>query len=393
MRIALITHPGFVTSQSMPRFAAQLRGACLQRGHEVSVHTASPVLSRWLTHPRLVKWARYIDQYLLFPLRFRKDIAHLPADTLFVFCDQALGPWCPLVSHRPHVVHAHDLLALRSAMGLIAENPTGWSGRVYQRYILRGFQHARRFIAISSRTQADLVQFAGIPSEQITVVHNDLNDHFEPMPSARASRLLEEARLPAQAQGYLLHVGGNQWYKNVAGIFALYAAYVRRCVASGQPPLPLLMVSKPPTQPAALAALDEVPQAGQVIFRQGLSAQSLQAAYSLSAAFLFPSLAEGFGWPIVEAQACGTLVLTTDDAPMNEVAGPAPFLVPRLASPDALAAWSAVASERLHSLLALSPPEREARVQQGLAWAARFQRQAAIDAYLAVYASVLNEAS
>ena len=158
MRIALITHPAFMRSQSMPRFAGMLQAAYEARGHEVTVHTAQPVLSRWMRGrwwARWGKWAGYIDEYLLFPWVFRRQVARMPADTLFVFCDQALGPWCPLVRQRPHVVHAHDLLALRSALGLVPENPTSWSGRLYQRYIRRGFQQAQRFIAVSGRTKSD----------------------------------------------------------------------------------------------------------------------------------------------------------------------------------------------------------------------------------------------
>ena len=93
------------------------------------------------------------DQYVLFPLEVKRRLKHASADTLFVFF--ATRPWAlrPLVKHRPHVVHAHDLLALRSALGLIPQNPTSWSGRLYQRYIRWGFSQARHFIAVSTRTE------------------------------------------------------------------------------------------------------------------------------------------------------------------------------------------------------------------------------------------------
>lgn len=390
MRIALITHPGFMKSQSMPRFATMLRDAYVQRGHEVSTHTASAVATRWLTHPKLAKWAGYIDQFLLFPIAFRREMAAMPPDTLFVFCDQALGPWVPLVAHRPHVVHAHDLLALRSALGLIPENPTGFTGRIYQRYIRRGFQRARHFIAISGRTRSDLIEHAGVPPAHISVVHNDLNQRLTPTPVAEAQALLKAAGLPDQPQGFLLHVGGNQWYKNTHGIVAMYAEHARRCEAAGKPVPPLLMVSPPPASPLIQQQLALVPASGKVLFRQGLSTPTLQAAYSLSAAFLFPSLAEGFGWPIVESQACGTLVLTTDDAPMNEVSGPAAFLVPRLASPAQVQPWAQQAADVLAQMTELGVEARAARVQQGLAWSARFACDAAIEGYLRVYAQALH---
>jgi glycosyltransferase involved in cell wall biosynthesis len=390
MRIALITHPQFMKSQSMPRFAGMLCDAYEQRGHQVSMHTARAVATRWITHPKLSKWAGYIDQFLLFPIAFRREMAAMPADTLFVFCDQALGPWVPLVAHRPHVVHAHDLLALRSALGLIPENPTGFTGRIYQRYIRSGFRRARHFVAISGRTRADLIEHAGVPAEFISVVHNDLNQRLAPTPVAEAQALLKAAGLPDEPRGFLLHVGGSQWYKNAHGIVALYAEHARRCEAAGQPVPPLLMVSPPPDNALLEQQLAEVPAAGKVLFRQGLSTPTLQAAYSLCAAFLFPSLAEGFGWPIVESQACGTLVLTTDDAPMNEVAGPAAFLVPRLMSAAQTQAWAQQAANVLRRMTELDAETRAQRVQQGLDWSARFACDAAIEGYLRVYAQALQ---
>ena len=67
MRIAIFTHPPFMNSQSMPRFARMLEEAYTARGHTVSLHSAVPVMRRWITHPKLAKWAGYVDQYLLFP--------------------------------------------------------------------------------------------------------------------------------------------------------------------------------------------------------------------------------------------------------------------------------------------------------------------------------------
>jgi len=87
----------------------------------------------------------------------------------------ALGPWVPVVRDRPHVVHVHDLLALRSALGEIPENPTSITGRIYQRYIRRGFQKARHFVSISRKTQADLHRVGGVSAITSEVVYNGLN--------------------------------------------------------------------------------------------------------------------------------------------------------------------------------------------------------------------------
>jgi hypothetical protein len=124
MKFVLFCHPPFMRSQSMPRFARMIGEAMQARGHEVAYWAPQPVAHALLGSTRLAKWAGYVDQYLLFPLLVKLRLLRHTQGTLYVFCDQALGPWVPLVKHLPHVVHAHDLLALRSALGQIAQNPT-----------------------------------------------------------------------------------------------------------------------------------------------------------------------------------------------------------------------------------------------------------------------------
>src|SRR5882757_4094817 len=156
MELVMFCHPSFLPSQSMPRFAKMLTAAYSARGYRVQVWSPRAVLFKMFPRGRLSKWAGYVDQYLLFPLWVRKALVGVPQDTLFVFCDQALGPCVPLVKNRPHVVHVHDMRALRSPLGDVPENPTSMTGRVYQRYIRRGFRRARHFISISGKTRDDL---------------------------------------------------------------------------------------------------------------------------------------------------------------------------------------------------------------------------------------------
>lgn len=386
MNIVLLCHPDFAASQSMPRFAGMLEEAYKARGHQVVRWSPAAKAYAWLEKSRLKKWAGYVDQYLLFPRQVRRKLRGLPRDTLFVFCDQALGPWVPLVQDRPHVVHAHDLLALRSAMGLIPENPTASSGRAYQQYIRRGFRQAKHFISISKKTRDDLHRYGLVQPVSSDVVYNGLNFPYAPMAGNAARSLLESAGLPATDESMLLHVGGGQWYKNRVGLIEWYAAYAARELH----PLPLWCISPEPVGNAR-AALDRVPRQGRVLFFRGLHNRTLQAAYSYARAFLFPSLAEGFGWPIVEAQACGCPVITTDEAPMTEVGGNAAYYLPRLQAHDDIAMWAAKAADVLQDVLRLTTAQRAALIERGVQSAQRFNADAAIDAYLIIYQRVLGE--
>ena len=370
----------------MPRFTHMLQEAYLARGHQVQVWSPQAHVYNWVPEGRLRKWAGYFDQYILFPLWVRTQLKQQSPDTLFVYCDQALGPWVPLATNRPHVVHAHDLLALRSALGDIPKNPTGMTGRIYQRYIRSGFAQAKHFICISARTRQDLVYFGGVSSTACDVVHNGLNQRFAPTSPEEARTVWHRAGLTMPDQGLLLHVSGADWYKNVTGVLHLYAHYARTNPA----PLALWLVGVKKTK-EVLSALDAVPPSGSVHFLYGIDHALLQAAYSVARAFLFPSLAEGFGWPIVEAQACGCPVITTDDAPMNEIGGPETRYLPLLKADDDLQVWAANGANVLQKMINVPAEEAARRSAACVAWSKRFDSDIAIGQYLRIYQRVLSE--
>jgi len=385
MNIVLFSHPAFMKSQSMPRFTRMLEQAYVERGHQVQVWSPLARVYALLPNGRLSKWAGYIDQYILFPLWVRKQVKTQPANTLYVFSDQALGPWVPLVKNKPHVVHVHDLLALRSALGDVAENHTSCSGQLYQRYIRHGFKQAKHFISISKKTRDDLHHFGQVSPVTSEVVYNGLNYPFMPMPSEEARQQIAIAGLQVQAEGMLLHVSGYQWYKNVPGIIRIYAHYAKTC----QNPLPLWLVG-PHIDAKLQAALNEVPSQGQVLFFYGLDNSVLHATYSLSRAFLFPSHAEGFGWPIIEAQACGCPVITTDEPPMNEVGGPVAKYLPRLLVEDDVQIWAKHGANVLIELLNLDESARANSLAKGLAWVEHFNADSAIEGYLRIYQQIVE---
>src|SRR5437763_1072894 len=101
----------------MPRFATMLSDGMKQRGHTVELLTPSPRFYRLPVPAYIKKWFGYIDQYILFPRAVKKRLKKMHQECLFIFTDQALGPWIPLVKDRPHVIHCHDFLAQRSALG------------------------------------------------------------------------------------------------------------------------------------------------------------------------------------------------------------------------------------------------------------------------------------
>src|SRR5690349_7566909 len=89
-------------------------------------------------------------------------------------------------------------------------------------------------------------------------------------------------------------------------------------------PLPLLLIGLPPSEPIR-TAYEASPYKSDIHLISNADNKIVNMAYSAATVFLFPSKAEGFGWPVAEAMCSGCPVITTDEAPMTEVAGGAGF--------------------------------------------------------------------
>ena len=383
MHIVQFVHPDFLNSQSMPRFAKMIAEGMRARGHDVDTWTAKPLVYRFPAPARLKKWLGYIDQFMLFPLQVQWRLRRLQADTLFVFGDQALGPWVPLVAHRPHVIHVHDFMALRSALGEFVQNPTGWTGRKYQALIRRGFSRGSCFVSVSENTRKQLQRFLPQKPSVSEVIYNGLNYPFRPMTLVESNATLVPVGLTVPPGGFLLHVGGNEWYKNRQGVLEIYEAYAQQTTN----PLPLWMVGTSPSL-ALRERAQRMTAKGEIRFLSGLSNEQVCAAYSTARLLLFPSLAEGFGWPIAEAMASGCLVLTTGEAPMTEVGGEAAFYIASrpMRNPDE---WAALAGKSVLKILHLTQDEVEHRRQLGFLQVARFDAEQTLNAYEHIYQQAL----
>ena len=385
MNIVFFVHPGFLDSQSMPRFAAMLADGMTERGHTVEVWSPRPIFYR-LPLKKFRKWMGYLDQYLVFPLGVRLRMLRNKENKLFVFSDQALGPWVPLVAQYPHVIHCHDFLAQRSALGEISENKARWTGKKYQAYIRDGFRKGKNFISVSQKTQNDLHKFLLTTPLRSAVVYNGLNQSFTPGSPAEARNLLSRRSGIDLSKGYLLHVGGNQWYKNRKGIVEIYDALRKTDKAS----LPLLLIGKKPDVELA-ELINSSEFASDIHCLNNMDDDAVKAAYRGASVFLFPSLAEGFGWPIAEAMASGCPVVTTNEPPMTEVAGDAAFLISRRPKGVKEAKdWAEEAAEVVKAVINLPATERAAAVELGIKNAKRFDTHKSLEAIEAIYADILE---
>jgi glycosyltransferase involved in cell wall biosynthesis len=367
MQILLLRHYPLAEGPSMRTYAEQISTGLRSRGHSVHELTA-PVCCGLLLHSRhpLAKWLGYVDQFLLFPPLLWLRARFLPAGSLCVLSDQALGPWFPWLAGRPHLVHCHDLLALQAAQGLQPFHQLSRSGRAYQHWIQRGFRRARCFLSVSSATRSALSQQLGRSPLLSAVLHNPLSPRFTAIDADAAAATVAQALPGLRAKPFLFHIGRN-WYKNRLGVLAIWEQ-LRVLGAEHH----LVLVGALDSE--MLAWLRHSPHLCSTLHVLDHASDALVVAlYNGASALLFPSHAEGFGWPILEALACGCPVLTTDRDPMTEVGGEAITTIPPAPGPpEPLSAWASAAALTLQALLHRSIAEQDRIRQLGFAQASRY---------------------
>jgi glycosyltransferase involved in cell wall biosynthesis len=189
---------------------------------------------------------------------------------------------------------------------------------------------------------------------------------------AAISRILKLGVDPGKS--FFLHVGGNQWYKNRLGVLRTFSNLQKRTERRA---FKLVMVGKPWTDEMRKFILENGIR-DSVLELIGVADEDLRALYSTAIMLLFPSLQEGFGWPIVEAQACGCPVATSNRAPMNEVAGDAAIYI----DPEDPSSAAEVLNDALDKLADI----REWSLQN----AERF-KSGMVDSYISVYRKVCSE--
>ena len=314
MKVLLIGNYPHLNSQSMDRFAGMLLDGLKQTGHQARLLKPAPILGRLRPSPTgLGKWIGYIDRFLFFRPHLRKAVDW--ADVVHI-CDQANAVYVPLLKAKPHVVTCHDMLAIRSALREIPENRTGLTGRIYQRWILSGLKKARHVACVSDTTRTDVLRLTKLSPEQVSVVYNGINYPYRPMAPNEFNGHLEKMGL-AHFKPFFLHVGNNNWYKNKAGLLRIFTQMVH---LYGKSNLNLVLAGVAMPENLArfardLGICDRIREATNVTNEQ------LCALYSAAQGLIFPSLYEGFGWPVIEAQACGCQVFTSNRKPMTEVGG------------------------------------------------------------------------
>lgn len=230
-------------------------------------------------------------------------------DVLFVPSHVVPWPMDPVV---PAVVTIHDIgyLHLPDSHPVLQRLYLDWSTR-------HSTRASRKVIAVSQTTANDLVRFRICPSEKIQIIHSGL--HME-LSRVTDSQILERVRTKYSIPGpYILHIGTLRYRKNLHRLVEAFAHLIAR-----YPDLCLALVGQPDWGYSELMSkIADFNLYGRVIIPGYADQADLAALYSGASVYAFPSLYEGFGFPALEAMACGTPVVCSRGSSLPEIAGDA----------------------------------------------------------------------
>jgi len=348
-----------------------LAGLAEQAGeHEYTVFVnGQDIIDRLAQHPRITyvsaPWpesrpaARVAWEQLTLPRLIRQqriDVLHSPVNVLPV----------QLPRQCAGVVTLHDLAFLRFPEVLTRPK------RLYQRtFTVRSIRRAAMVISVSESTKQDAVKLVGIPAGRVQVAHPCIDEKFSRHPSFEEVAAFRHAR--GYIDGFVLYLGTLEPRKNITTLVEAYALLRNRY---GRREKLVLAGGKGWLYDAIFARVKELGLTEEIIFPGFVSDDEQVLWYTAAAAFVYPSLYEGFGIPVAEALASGTPVVTSNVSSLPEAGmGVALTVEPR--NVEALAA-------AIHT--ALTDEELQAKTRQmASAVAQRFSARAMAAATIAVY--------
>lgn len=257
-----------------------------------------------------------LDDYDLFHRGFQVDDFHTVIE---------------LAAARASVLTVHDLIAYHY--------PNYWDDEArfhaYRRNLALGLAVADRVIAVSEASKSDLLSTFPIREEKIRVVHNGVDRRF----SVIEDRAMREAFLARYGlkEGYLLTIGTSDPHKNRIGLLRAFARMLE-----AEPDAQLVLAGRSSLQPQPELETLVRSLRPRVIDLGAVPDEDLVLLYNNARIFVFPSLYEGFGLPLLEAFACGVATICSRHSSLPEVAGDAALQVDATQVEDLSAAMIAL---------------------------------------------------
>jgi glycosyltransferase involved in cell wall biosynthesis len=350
------------THLSTARYTAALAFGFADREIAVSPFTTSP--GRLAGVPGLGKLDDYARRWIRQPIavrRLKADVFHLVDDN---------GPVARWLPAARTVITRHDMIPLLAQAGTIPYDGPRWYLWRF-RATVADLRRVAAIVCPSEASRQDVIRLAGVDESRVRAIHHGVDGRFRPLSAERVAAARDELGLGATH--LLLHAGTGIFYKNVAATLEALHALRQAGVDAG------IVIAGAPLGGTERELCKRLGLRGVVRELSKVDDQRLVEVYNAADVLVFPSFAEGFGWPVLEAMACGTPVVASAIPALREVGEDAVLYAP----PD----QPLKIADQVRSLI--SSPERAAALRKaGLTRAARFSWKRAIDAYEALYHEV-----
>ncbi|UOQ50928.1 glycosyltransferase family 4 protein [Hymenobacter cellulosivorans] len=299
-----------------------------------SFETLSRLVRQHPEHTFHFLFDRAYDPRYLFADNVVPHVLLPPARHPFLFVawfEGAVASW--LNKHRPAVFLSPDgFTTLRTKVPRLTvihdlafehfPQDVDWLQRKYYHYFTPKFVRASaRIVAVSEATKQDLVKTYGTPADKIRVVYNAADAHFRPLPAEEQQDVRDRF---SAGKPYFLFVGALQPRKNLVNLLQAFDQFKTRTGSATK----LLIVGRTAWKAGAMFdTYQQMQHRGAVHLTGRVTDVELVQLYAAAQATVYVPYFEGFGIPIIEAQACASPVLTSNCSSMPEVAGEAALLV------------------------------------------------------------------
>jgi len=233
----------------------------------------------------------------------------------------------PLFTNIPLVTTLHDIIYMESSYyKILTGSATAYQkfGNVYRKLIVpRVVKKSDKIITVSHFEKNRIAEFFDIEEDnRLEAVYNGVSTHFKPISDeAELKRVKEKYHLP---DNFFFFLGNTDPKKNTKGVLKAFSDFLKQTKSDYK----LVMLDYDMNELKKL--LDEIGDKqlmNQIVLTGYVVNTDLPAIYSLSTIFLYPSLRESFGIPMLEAMACGVPVITSNTSSMPEVSGDAAHIV------------------------------------------------------------------
>lgn len=208
----------------------------------------------------------------------------------------------PIHGARKHVITVHDLTFLHYPQHLTEE-----ARHYYNDQIQTAVKQADHILADSQATKTDLINMLNVPDDKITVHMLGVEDKFKVLDGNLLESCRQKHQLP---ENFILFVGTFEPRKNILGLLKAYKLLIEELPDSP----PMLLVGRPGWLfDETMQSIAELKLGEHVLWRENIDDDDLPAVYNLASMLVLPSFYEGFGFPALEAMACGTVRLSVTD--------------------------------------------------------------------------------